>query len=270
MDDPVNDWSYEVSNSWIRDTSVSAMARFTYILLKGFEGKDGEAAFPELPTLAWLLGWHRETAQVYLRELATAGWIKKIKKKNARGQFQSVRYILLRHRSEKKPLREKPEAENLATITSQSLSVVVARTEAEKPRCGEIPKSKTTTTTNLEDLIAELKQKYPQHNIGYEFERCRAHYAKLGKKVTATHFRKWMARAELPLDRPKPKRKALPPPEPSPPSPDDDDPDGTARFLEHYQMFKARKHRSSPEPPAKHDAAEVEIQKLQRETEKQQ
>ena len=99
------DWTIRVPKSLVCDRSVSLEARITYILLMGFEGKDGAPAFPKLETLAWLLIRHRTKVQRYIRELKSAGWLDKKKFKGEGGRFQSVRYALLRHRSHKTCLR---------------------------------------------------------------------------------------------------------------------------------------------------------------------
>jgi Helix-turn-helix domain len=135
----MKDWNCSVSNSLVRDASVSAMARFTYIVLMGFEDNDGTApAFPGLKTLERILGRDREAVQRYNGELERAGWIKKERVRNKSGQFQSIRYRLHRHRSGKMPLwkpqaqktptapkrqkpqPEKPQPENAASISTQS------------------------------------------------------------------------------------------------------------------------------------------------------
>jgi hypothetical protein len=72
----------------------------------------------------------------------------------------------------------------------------------EKTRYGETTKT-GSTTTNLEDLIAELKAKYPQHNIDYEMDRCRQYYAGRAIKLKRSILIGWMRRAELPFKRPK-------------------------------------------------------------------
>jgi helix-turn-helix protein len=101
------EWIVRVPKSLICDTSVSLEARMTYIFLMGFEGKDGAPAFPELDTIARILRRHRTKAQRYIRELKSAEWLDKKKFKNKEGQFQSVRYQLLRHRRHETCLRPK-------------------------------------------------------------------------------------------------------------------------------------------------------------------
>jgi acyl-CoA reductase-like NAD-dependent aldehyde dehydrogenase len=57
------------------DSSVSLEARITYVVLMGFEGKNGAPAFPELETIAWILKRHRTKVQRYIRELQSVGWL---------------------------------------------------------------------------------------------------------------------------------------------------------------------------------------------------
>jgi hypothetical protein len=101
------DWTIRVPKSLACDRSVSAMARITYIVLMGFEGKDGAPAYPALQTLAWILGCHRKYAQRYIKELESVEWLHKKKFKNKDGQFQAIRYDLLRHRRHVLCLRPK-------------------------------------------------------------------------------------------------------------------------------------------------------------------
>lgn len=117
------DWTIRVPKSLACDRSVSAMARITYIVLMGFEGKDGAPAYPALETLAWILGCHRKYVQRYIKELESAEWLHKRKFKNKDGQFQAIRYDLLRHRRDKTCLRPKalkPPTVKVPTNESQS------------------------------------------------------------------------------------------------------------------------------------------------------
>lgn len=96
------------------------MARVTYILLMGFEGKDGAPAFPSLNTLAYLLKRQRKVAQGYLSELESSGWLDKKKFKNKDGQFQAIRYDLLRHRRAESDLRPKGRKRNTVKPTTEN------------------------------------------------------------------------------------------------------------------------------------------------------
>ena len=126
MSSPRRDWIVRVPKSLICDTSVSLEARITYIVLMGFGGKNGTPAFPKLKTLAWILGRHRTKVQRYIRELESAGWLDKKRLKNKGGQFQSVRYDLLRHRSHDSCLRpqsRKPYTVSPTTVNPTTVNV---------------------------------------------------------------------------------------------------------------------------------------------------
>ena len=109
------DWIIRLPKSLVCDTSVSLEARITYVVLMGFEGKNGAPAFPELETIAWILKRHRTKVQRYIRELQSVGWLDKKRFKNKDGQFQSVRYDLLRHRSHDSCLR--PQSRKSYTVS---------------------------------------------------------------------------------------------------------------------------------------------------------
>jgi len=131
------DWISRVPKELAEDRSVSLEARMTFIVLMGYEGKDGAPAFPGLEVLAWILGRHRTKVQRYIRELEGAGWLTRKRFKGKAGRFQSVRYVLLRNHSHdsclrsrvhhshdspqsRKPITANPTTVNVTTNNSQS------------------------------------------------------------------------------------------------------------------------------------------------------
>lgn len=88
-------WKVTVSNSWLRDATVSAHARLLYVILKGFEGKNCKLPFPSLALLAQHMGCSLGSLHKYSAELVARGWMKKNQSKRS-GKFQSTRYELLR------------------------------------------------------------------------------------------------------------------------------------------------------------------------------
>jgi hypothetical protein len=209
------EWIIRVPKSLVCDTSVSLEARITYVVLMGFEGKNGAPAFPELETIAWILKRHRTNVQRYIRELQSVGWLDKKRFKNKDGQFQSVRYDLLRHHSHDSCLRPQsrkpytvspttvnPTTVNVTTNKTQSLTESQSLTKTHVVVGNSIPgaqAAETTTTTNLEDLIEELQKEYPKHDVKREADKAKRYYNQQGKPLTRSMLRGWMKRAELPL-----------------------------------------------------------------------
>lgn len=107
-------WRFPVTNSLVRDGSLSRDARLLYIMLQGYVGPSCEMPFPSLATLSSYMGCHRDSVQKYLAELVVAGLIKKHVGR-AGGKFQSTRYELIEHKPEKSPQRKKPATVNSAT-----------------------------------------------------------------------------------------------------------------------------------------------------------
>lgn len=129
------DWQVVISNRILRDSSLSLEARFLYLTIKSFVGPHCASPFPSLDTLSRIMGRHREGVQKYLKELETAGLLRRSHVKK-RGQFTATRYTLFekksarqsdrvnteKNRSGKKPLRSPqrlfPTTEKAATKTS--------------------------------------------------------------------------------------------------------------------------------------------------------
>lgn len=74
-DTQIQQWDFQVRKSIICDSSLSPEARLLYVILRSFEGKHGEPAFPKLTTLAAILCRQRAFVQKKLRELEAVGLI---------------------------------------------------------------------------------------------------------------------------------------------------------------------------------------------------
>ncbi len=79
---------YGFRKAFIKNPEVSALARFTLILLLTFKGKN-DGCWPSVGTLAKHLGLNRDTVRKYTNELVEKGYLIK----HSRGIGRSLLYI---------------------------------------------------------------------------------------------------------------------------------------------------------------------------------
>jgi hypothetical protein len=99
--------------------------------------------------------------------------------------------------------------------------------------------SATATTTNFEELLAELKPLYPDNDVRRELDRYFSWCKKKEKTPTVRGFRNWMKRAEPELKRAKAKAAGMKPIGFKSPAPLPIDPVKHAEFLRKLNEWRA-------------------------------
>lgn len=88
--------SWEIAKARLRDKSVSSDARFLWSLIDTYADKDGSHAFPRIETLSKISGHDKQWVYKYLKELESAGWLRRSHRyEPLTGKQQSNLYILI-------------------------------------------------------------------------------------------------------------------------------------------------------------------------------
>lgn len=148
-----SDWKFSVSAQFVRNRSITPEARFLHVLIKSFEGRNGDKPFPGLSLLADLMKRNRCTVQEYMCELEDAGFLVRERIRSSDGKYGRNRY-LLSDKPKKEQQMENPAMVSPATENPKLVGRESGRLSSKISHSQEVPLS-TSTTTNTVSLCSE-------------------------------------------------------------------------------------------------------------------